>query len=231
VQPQSRGFSLVELAVVLFIMGILLQAGVSPLAQKMEHSRRASNAALLLDVQQQLRAFWVSHGRLPCPLTPHQHLANETPCTESYGGVPASELGMVGAISQHGALLDAWGRPLRYHVSLTDVNAGDFPNTPDWTTADEITRVPFTRLVADLSVCREVRTGRCAAPHTQASDLVAVVVAEGKTQTPREVDNRDADNTYITAPFAVGQMAFDDQVVWLSRSDLIYQALLAGRLR
>ncbi len=229
-----KGFSLLELTIVLFIMGLLLQVSIEPLATRLESQRRTQSVEQLQMVQQHLRAHWVSHGHLPCPIVSARPISNNAAsrsCQNAVGGLPANELTIVGSVNKWGELLDPWGRSLRYHVSLTDVNHDQNPNTPDWLTAGEISTVSFTELTADLSVCRAALDASCNESHQVASDIVAVVISTGSKDTEKEQDNRDNDNFYISAPFSTADaFRFDDQVIWLGRSELIYFALTSGWL-
>ena len=231
----SNGFSLVELAIVLFIMGLVLQSSIEPLGMRLEHKRRSQATEQLRQVQQHLRAYWVSYGHLPCPVTSGSNAAlvvdSNQLCLSGVGGVPAGELSIVGAVSAAGELLDPWGGALKYTVSLSDVNAIDSANTPDWLTPGEISNVRFTELIADLAVCRESLPGSCASSNDLAADVVAIVVSNGSDNFAREEDNHDGDLQYIVAPYSSSQPdEFDDQLIWLGRSELIYLALQAGWL-
>ena len=231
-----RGFSLAELAVVLFIMGLLLQASIEPLSTGLEHKRRAHAGAQLTQVREHLRAYWVSYGHLPCPIsagavgvTGGLASAQSAGCELGVGGVPAAALGIVGARNSAGELLDPWGGVLKYAVSLTDVNATDVANTPDWLTQGELSQVTFTELQADLVVCHEAAPGGCTTSNNTIADLVAIVVSSGSKESPREQDNNDADLQYISAPYSLAQPhEFDDQLIWVGRSEFIYLALQAG---
>jgi len=240
---QQSGFSLIELSLVLIVMGLMLQASVGPLGQRIEHQRRLDAQTQLEQVQMHLKAHWVSHARLPCPLPanalkPLQTLAqnqahNETTsgCGQSYGGVPASQLGIVGPINRSGALLDPWNNPLHYRVSFVDVDAADNPNSPDWVSAETLSTINFMHLEADLSICRDALTGSCSRANDAAADIVAVVVSGGGRHTEREQDNRDNDEHFISASYSsAANYAFDDQLIWLGRSEMIYLALQAGWL-
>ena len=226
------GFSLIELTVVLFIMGLLLHVSIEPLGARLDNQRRLQSVEQLRQIRQQLRSHWVSYGYLPCPIASVSLGSNNvTGCQHAVGGVPANTLSMVGAANERGELLDPWGQALRYHVSLADVNQANSPNTPDWVTAGEIAEVTFTELEADLSVCREALAGACAQANQAAADIVAVIVSAGSENFARERDNRDSDNRYISAPYSTAESyRFDDQLIWLGRSELIYFALESGWL-
>jgi len=231
----SAGFSLIELTIVLVVVGLMLQASVSPLGHRIEHKRRLSASDQLALVHQHLKAYWVTHARLPCPV--HQtrpsgiSLGENNECGQATGGLPANLLGIVGPVNSAGALLDPWSKPLMYSVSLSDIDAAENPNSPDWLTPDTLSTLNFTNLVADLSVCRDALAGTCSRTSEAAADIVAVVVSSGLNETDREQDNRDGDQRFISAPYSTAEeYAFDDQLIWLGRSELIYLALQVGWL-
>lgn len=229
----AAGFSLIELSVVLFILGLLLQMSIEPIAGRLENQRRMESLEQLKLVQQHLRAHWVSYGYLPCPnlASSNSQVELDADCGSAVGRVPANALSIVGPVDDKGALLDPWGKPLLYHVSMTDVNQAQHPNTPDWVTKGELTNNLFTDLRADLTVCRLAEALICERRDNSAADIVAVVLSEGATDRVRENDNRDADSHYASAAYSIAEnYSFDDQLVWLGRSELILLALEAGWL-
>lgn len=230
-RTSSAGFSLIELTIVLIVIGLMLQAGVEPLGQRIEHKRRLEASDQLALVHQHLKAYWVSYARLPCPVQPLSSSGSGNACHEANGGLPANSLGIVGHVNSAGALLDPWNKPLSYSVSLSDVDVAENPNSPDWLTSETLSTVNFTHLVADLSVCREALAGTCSRASEAANDIAVVVISSGLYDTERERDNRNGDRNFINAPYSSAEdYAFDDQLIWLGRSELIYLALQAGWL-
>lgn len=65
-----RGFTLVELAMVLFIVGLLLGGMLVPLSTKLEQVNRETTASTLNEVKEALLGYAVINGRLPCPDCP-----------------------------------------------------------------------------------------------------------------------------------------------------------------
>jgi len=233
VKPAKQvGFSLIELSIVLIVLGLILKASVEPIGQRIEHQRRLQAHEQLKAVHQHLKAHWVSYAHLPCPVSSQsQRLTSINVCKESSGGLPANSLGIIGPVNPSGALLDPWNRPLSYSVSLTDIDASENPDTPDWLTPSTLATINFTRLQAGLTLCREALEGSCSSASEAAADIVAVVVSTGMRNTEREGDNRDNDQSFISAPFSSARAyAFDDQLIWLGRSELIYLALQSGWL-
>ncbi|MDV7391433.1 type II secretion system protein, partial [Arthrospira platensis SPKY1] len=63
----SRGFTLVELAMVLVILALLGSALLVPLGSRIEARDRQLSLDRLHDIQHALIGFALIHGRLPCP--------------------------------------------------------------------------------------------------------------------------------------------------------------------
>ena len=63
----QKGFTLIEVAIVLVIVGLLLGGVLTPLGTQMEENRRKSTLAEMEVLQEALIGFALSQGRLPCP--------------------------------------------------------------------------------------------------------------------------------------------------------------------
>jgi len=122
----GRGFTLVELAVVLFIVGLILGSMMFTLSAQVEQSNRAETLRRLDSAKELLLAFAIVNGRLPCPA-----ICTDPPicsaggveagvagvCTNSYGGfLPAVTIGYQ-QVDARGYAVDAWGNRLRYAVA------------------------------------------------------------------------------------------------------------------
>ena len=64
---QQRGFSLIELAIVLFILSLLLGTLLPPLSAQIEQKRREETQARLDEIREVLYGFTFKNERLPCP--------------------------------------------------------------------------------------------------------------------------------------------------------------------
>ena len=62
-----RGFTLIELAMVIFIIGLLLGGLLVPYATSVEQKNREQTQKRLQEIQEALYGFAVVNGRLPCP--------------------------------------------------------------------------------------------------------------------------------------------------------------------
>ena len=142
--PRSKGFTLVELAVALTIVGLLLGGLMSMLSGAAARSRESETNRRLEVARGLLLAFATQQGRLPCPA---RDVATASPTVPAgfevvdasgqclgdgledyYGGtltagvnggfLPARTLGMVD-VDAAGFAIDSWGNRLRYAVAKT----------------------------------------------------------------------------------------------------------------
>lgn len=109
---RSDGFSLIELAIVLVVIGLLIGGGLVALQVATERQSRTEQERQLADVRDALYGYVVAEGRLPCPADRDdpdgESATTGSDCTDSTGALPWVELG----VGQR----DAWGDHLLYHV-------------------------------------------------------------------------------------------------------------------
>jgi prepilin-type N-terminal cleavage/methylation domain-containing protein len=120
----QRGFTLVEMAVVLAIVGFLLLMGMYTLSAQTDQRAREDTQRRLEAAREALLGYAVANGRLPCPAAPSatgvESIAAGT-CTNAYDGyLPAITLGFE-PVDGSGYALDAWNNPIRYAVATQDV--------------------------------------------------------------------------------------------------------------
>lgn len=242
----QHGFSLVEMAVVLVIIGLLLGGLLMPLSTQMEQDKRSRTTLLLEDIKEAILGFAVANDRLPCPATPAS-AGVEAPvgggtCTAQFGFVPAVTLGLAGDINLDGLLLDAWGNPVRY--SVTRAGGSD-----DFTTFNAIT----LGATPDLVVC-DTASGSgtsCSAGITLASNAPVVLYSMGKDGAmapgsaeqlengeatlgggPMGINYRVSNNRVFTSAVYRDDAGneFDDLMTWISPNILYNRMVMAGIL-
>lgn len=111
---RQTGFSLIELAIVLVIIGLLIGGGIVALQATTERQQRAEQRQQLRQINDALYGYAMSRSYLPCPDTSYppngeEDRDSEGECDQEIGTLPWATLG-VGA-------RDAWGNRLRYRVA------------------------------------------------------------------------------------------------------------------
>ncbi|MGE5319257.1 MAG: type II secretion system protein [Hyphomicrobiaceae bacterium] len=228
----QRGFTLIEMAIVLVIITILIGGLAMPLSAQIKARRVAETQKTLEEARDALVGFAMTHktagGRpyLPCPDTDGDGIENRNAgiCAQSTGWFPWVTLGA--------AAQDAWGNRLLYAVQpeLTDGLTG----------FSGLTTPPAPG--AWYEICS---THTCATPDV-ASDVPVVLVSHGPNgwgarsaggtilaapAGPDEQENLDGDNLYISRPPSMPGNAsgeYDDLTVWLSFNTLINRVCPAG---
>ncbi len=217
----QRGFSLVEMAIVMVVIGTLLGGLIIPLSTQQDTTKRRETNILLQDVQEALLGFAATNGRLPCPATNTSNGLSApnnatSVCTSPHGFVPGRTLGLTGTIDSNTRPLDRWSNPIRY--SLTTAGGGAYSNN--------IT----LGLVPDFQICTE---NTCATPI--ADNVVAVIFSQGSdgaaTTSLDQLENTDGDTQFVRRTLSEAAGAeFDDEIIWLSPNVLTLQLVRAGRL-
>ncbi|MEM7017185.1 MAG: prepilin-type N-terminal cleavage/methylation domain-containing protein [Pseudomonadota bacterium] len=231
-----KGFSLVEMAVVLAIISVLLIGLIGPLSTQEEVRRIKETERRIENIKEALIGFAVSRGRLPCPATAislGQEVAAGGDCGVGLydGFVPAVTLS-VNPVDEQGYALDAWQNRIRY--SVANVNNG---GANVLTTNNSIVGVNNMELAAAsaslLTVCDD---SICTT--TLANSIAATVYSLGPNgaipaASMDEIENTDGDVTFVKRPprdadHADG--AFDDVVDWLSVSVLFGRMAQIGQI-
>lgn len=222
--PRLNGFTLVELAVVLAIFGLLLGIMVIPLGTQVDQQRYAEAQRQLNAVHEALLGFAIANGRLPCPadgtLASGAALAGTenkpgVACAAAEGVLPWATLGV--------PELDPWGLRLTYRV------ATGFADDPGLGMQASFLITDAGNIVVTNGAVN-IATG-----------LPAVVVSHGKnglgafrpdgTQVPNaagnELENANSNVSFVSQLPAPN---FDDLVVWVSPNVLKTRLVAANRL-
>lgn len=177
----NRGFTLVEIAIVLLIVTILLGYSVAMLTVQQELKQYRQAEKEMQRIVEAVEAFAQVNGYLPCPAWADDLAAptvssngaecredggaldcnGSDPATDScdvwFGYVPGKTLGLTGRYSQNtGLLLDPWGMPYRYQVSDSNVDSNATPGATaedDFVMLGEMQDEGIANLSPDLFVC------------------------------------------------------------------------------
>lgn len=218
----QRGFTLIELAMVMFVVALLIGGMLLPLSAQRDLRNSGDTEKALGEIREALIGFAASHSAadgkpyLPCPDTNDDGVEDRAGnvCTNQEGRIPWVDLGL--------GQTDAWNNRFRYRVTPAfSNNAIGFALTSTST----------------LRVCTD---STCAA--TVATAVPAVIVSHGNNGAgafntaggtnavatdANELENTDGDNDFVSKTPDLG---YDDLVIWLSPNILFSRMLTAGRL-
>ena len=235
---EQRGFTLLEMAVVLMIVGLLMGGLLPLLSGQMEQQRRSETRKYMDEIKEALLGFAISKGYLPCPASQVSGIEDRNgttlACNSRVGFLPWATLG----VNQ----LDGWGRLLRYSA------------TPAFTTASGVFSTTTAR---DITIKKLDGTNQ-----SNANDIPAVIVSHGVNGIYGTLKNGNTIPSNASNAFAnvanqltnvsgvagagvlgttffssdhTGRTAnndedFDDLVIWLSPNILINRMVAAGKL-
>jgi prepilin-type N-terminal cleavage/methylation domain-containing protein len=238
---RQQGFTLVEMAIVLLIVGLLL-GGLLPILSSQVDQRHVSETSKQLDeIKEALIGYAVINGRLPCPAysTGAESPATGTGiCDHPYNGfVPAATLGLSGTDSS-GFAVDSWGNRIRYAVTLWSSNTFTVPNGMRTKGISGLNPGSFSYLlVCSTSTGIDTSAPSCGATGNSitSSPGVPVIIfstgkngAQGGTTSSDEAENLSANRVFINHDFV--QDSFDDIMIWISPNVLINRMVAAGKL-
>ena len=244
---KTSGFTLVEMAIVLVIVGLLLGGLLMPLSAQIEQRRIGETQKALEEIKEALIGFAVANGRLPCPAiatiasgAPNAGLeacnggtfGNCTQCANTAGVFPWATL----SVSE----TDAWSWRFSYRVTnffsqgiTQPLGLGCIPDTLP-------TKASFALCSpGDNNVCPS--NAGCPAT-TIASTIPAIVVSHGKngagayntqgtlipvSTNADEAANSDGNTNFVSH---TPTSTFDDLVTWLSPHILFNRMVTAGKL-
>jgi prepilin-type N-terminal cleavage/methylation domain-containing protein len=124
----QTGFSLIELAVALFIIGLLASMGIASFKAQMVNASIKATKGNQDTIKDALVTYLGKNRRLPCPDTDLDGIENRTlqistvplvpdttsPCVKSFGLIPYQTLGLSKSVT-----IDGWDNFFAYQVSNT----------------------------------------------------------------------------------------------------------------
>lgn len=229
----QRGFTLLELSLVLVVLGILANMFIQPAGSQVEMAKRQRTDRSLDQVEQALIGFAMTHARLPCPADWQGPAIEKEECGvgRNYGRLPAITLGLPGARDAQGALLDGWNQPIHYAVSAADHPTRGLVGWSDFTTSDELREVGMSELASELAICATAVSTDCPVDQLLANQVPVIFFSKGKPLDDSliEQENTDGDDVYVSHPYSqTDANHFDDRVRWIPENILLYRLLQAG---
>ncbi|MBB5019471.1 prepilin-type N-terminal cleavage/methylation domain-containing protein [Chitinivorax tropicus] len=226
-----RGFSLVELTVVLLVLGLVLAGIIGPLSAQQEARRVADSRILLEAANEALLGYAMQHGGLPCPapgsLATGSNGAGLSPANCIFGpgqvavGVlPWATLGLPEK--------DAWGHRITYALS-SQLNA-QLSNVPQFTLSSSGAINIYNRLPQSNSNRQALGVPFVLVSHGKlglgAFDSTGNQIATGTDA--RVIENSDVDNAFVSQSTADDN--FDHIVRWTPMATLIAKMVQSGKL-
>lgn len=136
-ERRARGFTLLEMAIVVFVIGMLTAGLIGPVQTQLEARDRQQTRDYLARAAEALYGFAMTERRLPCPSRDgdgHSDPIYATPadgnCEVESGYLPWAELGIEPA--------DAWGNLVSYRVREREFTVPAQNSACDGDTANEL---------------------------------------------------------------------------------------------
>lgn len=224
----ARGFTLIEIAIALLILGILATFVVVPTSARLEEQRRTETSRMLDTIRESLLGFAMVYGRLPCPdfrADPADAAYGTEDCnplqtgTAMEGFLPWKTLGV--------AETDAWGQ---HRGTSADPRRGDwhYRVERDYTISGKINAaVTATSAAAAFPSDKLEVFDYAGNPQTTSTEYaVAIVFSTGANGLP-DGRNKTVDAEYETD---TPRTNFDDQLIWIGRPLLAARLYAAGKL-
>jgi prepilin-type N-terminal cleavage/methylation domain-containing protein len=206
---QGQGFSLVEIAIVLVILGFLIGNLLQPLAKKVEHDKIKLTQYYLEEIKQALLGYAVLHGCLPCPVLAENkadgkenRVVSIDICNKPCSTQPVKE-GFLPWLDLGVGKYDAWGNMFRYRVKEEYT---DYRLAPQLTSSLNIKNYEESNLTVSGD-----------------SRVVAISFSYG----PNGASDQPGGQTYIQDGYLENQ--FDDILTWVSKNTVNDYLITAGK--
>lgn len=241
---KAIGFTLVEIAMVLMIIGLLLGGLIPTLSAQMDSQRINKTQKQLNEIKDALTGFAIINGRLPMPACGTIASGQANAGIELDPALPASAVLCTSGTSDISVVpwatlgvdeADAWNRRFTYSVTSVYADSTDGAGVASCSIA---TGVSF-QLCSTATLDVKTTSG---GPDV-ATNVPAVIVSHGVNGlgayhpgggakisggSVDELENSDNDITFVSKDQV--QNGFDDLVVWISPNTLANRMVTAGKL-
>jgi prepilin-type N-terminal cleavage/methylation domain-containing protein len=239
---RMRGFTLVEMAIVLLIIGLLLSGGINLLSTTSENANYKQTQNTLQEIKDTLVTYYAINKRLPCPdsIAPFDGKEDASCTTPASlrGYLPYATLGIGGSG-------DAWGERIKYVVSGDSTNFfTTAATTCSYTRPGAPTAVTLriqdlntaaTNYIADYAAFALVSTAKngkqtnsgMTGAFTDDGGCTTVATVNG-VQLERENCNANATLRFGNNMSDANSVAFDDLLVWEGDYQLISELRKVG---
>jgi prepilin-type N-terminal cleavage/methylation domain-containing protein len=229
------GFTLVEMAIVLMIVGFILGGLLVTLSAQVDQRDYSQTRQSMEEIRDALMGYALSHGHLPCPaisstIGAEDRVAATGVCTNRVGFLPWAELGVKKS--------DNWNHLYRYSVTPA------YSNSPL-----AITLSPPTP--RDITIQTRNAAG-VLVNLSNANDIPAAVISHGKNgygstnnegilmvdtsvnNDDEKTNNAGVGTTFVSREFGNNKTTtygeYDDIVVWISPNVYLSKMVTVGNL-
>ena len=221
IKKYHMGFTLVEMAIVLVIVGLLISAFLAPLSAQRDLKDYSDAKLRLEQIREALYGYAVINGSLPCPTTAADPTDNvnyghgDATCllTDPAGVLPWKDLGV--------QEIDSWGTQ-RNLTTAPWIGYWVYRVDPNFTAAFSLTTAPAGNI--------NIRKSDGITSLTIAAErAVAVICTTGKDRTANG-QNASFETVNPIYEEDVQTPAFDDVCIWIARPSLFNRMVAAGQL-
>lgn len=230
--PQ-RGFTLTELAIVMFIVALLISGMLLPLSAQHDIRARGETEKALTEIREALSGYAMINGYLPCP-APVDFSTNGAEAGRVNGACPI-RVGMLPFATLGLGQRDSWGNVFRYSITPAFANSSSkiaIASTGDITVNTRDTAGALQALAAGVPAVVVSHGAMNAWAYTDGGIQIA---DSTNINTDEDTNGNDAAGTSFVSRTPAPRGAadpgeFDDIVVWLSTNTLISRLVAAGKL-
>jgi len=218
----SKGFTLVEMSVVLVIVGLLLAGLLLPLSAQIEQRNRAETERYLSEAKEALMGYALINGYLPCPDS--KAVPNGLEDARNAGGDCPGHAGIMPWQTLGIQPTDSWNHYFGYSVTSAYSNSS---TTFTLTTAATRTVNGDSGALTTSAVAVVFSAGANGlGAKSPTGDITAPTSAD-------ELENDDGDAVFVShTPTGTSGSSdeFDDLLTWISQPVLANRMVSAGRL-
>ncbi|HSI43123.1 MAG TPA: type II secretion system protein [Methylotenera sp.] len=221
---QHSGFTLVEMAVTLVIMGLIISTLLGPLSAQRDMKNISGTQESLNQIKEALNGFAILNGRLPCPTN------QADPANASYGledcsivtegYLPWKTLGVNES--------DEWGQ---HRNSVTDSWNGYWRYRAD---GNYVTTILFnTNILAPVPafannlLIKDSNSNDVTPSAVGTEKPIAIVYSTGKDLVANGQNSGAVDAVYESDTI---NSNFDDMLIWITRPIIVNRMVIAGKL-
>ena len=212
----TTGFSLLEMAIVLAIVGYLLTSLIPSLSAHVDQQHRNDTIKQMNEIKDALYGYAMVNGHLPCPakatIATNTINAGMADCTVLAGVIPWATLGITET--------DAWGRRFTYSASNTFI-------TSNFTLASNGNLTIKTAATGGTNISTFIPAVFISHGSNGLGAYLPSGVALPTSSAPDEAANSISSTNFVSHDFTP---SFDDLVMWISPSILFNRMVTAGKL-